>query len=136
MAVTQPAQTSVPDWMMTYARQLADVHHHRKLNKMYFEMLEGFLLYKPYKAKPAFPWYVPKMHAYRAGTIRPSSDVGWVPMNMVLPVPLIEKIKKEMEFINLSQMDEKKLSLRTFLYTAAVWWCSVIYPYKGLKVLD
>lgn len=98
-------------------------------------MLEGFLNIKPYKTKPPLPWFISKMHAYRVGTFRPNADYGWVPMNMRLPTELIDKIKQEIEYINLSQIEEKKLSLRTFLYTAVVWWCSWVYPYEGLKLI-
>jgi hypothetical protein len=56
MAEFVPAQTSVPNWLMTYNRQLADVHFSRKLNRMYVAMLQGFLAYEPWKADPPFAW--------------------------------------------------------------------------------
>lgn len=133
MVDTQPAQTSAPDWMRKYCRQLADIHYDCRLGKMYIDMLESFLKMKPYKAKPAFPWYVPNMHASRAGVMRQNADLGWVPLNMVLPVDLVNRMRQEIDSINLYQVDEKKMSLRTYLYTAAVWWCSAVHPYKGLQ---
>jgi hypothetical protein len=138
MIDVHPAQTSVPDWMMIHCHQisLADAKYRRKLNNMYLDMLEGFLNMKPYKANPPLPWYTSRMHAYRSGTFRENADYGWIPMNMRLPTELIDKIKQEIEYINLSQVEERKLSLRTFLYTAVVWWCSWIHPYDGLKSMN
>lgn len=137
MVDSQPAQTSVPDWLMTYCRQLADVHYSRKLNRMYVHMLQGFLAYKPYNANPPFGWRVAKIHSSSGGRPRKGADLGWVPMNMVLPVELAEQIKQVIEIENMNAPDDsKKLSLRTFLYTAVCWWCSSVYPYKGLGLLD
>ena len=133
----QPAQTSVPDWLMTYCRQLADVHYGRKLNRMYAHMLQGFLAYKPYKANPPFAWRVAKIHGSSGLRTRKGADLGWVPMNMVLPVELAEQIKQVMEIENMNATDgEKMLSLRTFLYTAVCWWCTSVYPYQGLGMLE
>ncbi|HJV75105.1 MAG TPA: hypothetical protein VJ654_12845 [Noviherbaspirillum sp.] len=132
-----PAQTSVPDWLMTYCRQLADVHYSRKLNRMYVHMLQGFLAFEPWNAKPPFPWRVAKIHGSSGARTRKGTDPGWVPMNMVLPVTLHDQITHTIERINLQRTDEERvLSLRTFLYTAVCWWCTSVYPYRGPGMLN
>ena len=124
------AQTSVPDWLMTYCRQLADVHYQRKLNVMYVHMLESFLAYEPWKATPPHQWRVAKIHPTGKGN---DSGSGWIPMNMVLPTSLIDQAKAAIEAVNSNPSPELKrsLSLRTFLYTAVCWWTSYVYPYTG-----
>jgi hypothetical protein len=132
MTTLSPAQTSVPDWLMTYCRQLADVHYSRKLSRMYIHMLEGFLAYKPWKASPPLTWRVAKIHGMSGMNTRKGTDSGWVPMNMMLPQELADRIKEAIESINLDSAHEgRKLSLRTFLYTAISWWCTSVYPYQG-----
>jgi hypothetical protein len=126
---TKPAQTSVPSWLMTYCRQLADVHYNRKLHKMYVHMLESFLACAPYRATPPFPWYMAKLHGSTGRKQSPGADPSWVPMNMVLPEKLAAQIDLEIDKINME--GQKMISLRTYLYTAVVWWCSFVYPYEG-----
>lgn len=132
-----PAQTSVPDWVMTYCRQLADVHYQRKLNRMYVHMLQSFLAYEPWKANPPFEWKVARIHGSSGLRARKGADLGWVPMNMVLPLELSERIKQVIDVTNTYSETEldRKLSLRTFLYTAVVWWCTAVYPYRGPGLL-
>lgn len=131
-----PAQTSVPDWLMTYCRQLADVHYSRKLNRMYVHILQGFLAYEPWKANPPFNWKMAKIHGSSGGSSHKGADYGWVPMNMVLPMALSDQIKHVIEMVNMSSTDlDRKLSLRTFLYTAICWWCTCVHPYKGPGIL-
>ena len=132
-----PAQTSVPDWLMTHCRQVSDVHYRRKLNRMYVYMLqEGFLKLEPWKANPPLAWKVPKGHGSYGTHSRKGADLGWVPMNMVLPTDLADKIKRTIEIINMNSTDSgKKLSLRTFLYTAIYWWCTEVHPYEGPGIL-
>ena len=132
-----PAQTSVPDWLMTYGRQLADVHYSRKLNRMYVHMLQGFLVYEPWKASPPLGWRVARIHRSSGVHARKGSDLGWVPMNMLLPTPLFEQIKNTIEVINVNGTNlTRTLSLRTFLYTAVVWWVTSVYPYTGPGMLE
>lgn len=132
-----PAQTSVPDWLMTYCRQLADVHYGRKLNRMYVHMLEGFLAYEPWKATPPFPWRVARIHRTTGMHQRKGADLGWVPMNMMVPTALYDRIKHKIEIINANETElTRALSLRTFLYTAICWWCTSVYPYSGPGMLD
>lgn len=135
MANLVPVQTSVPDWLMTYCSQLANVHYSRKLSRMYLHMLEGFLAYAPWKANPPLAWRVARTH----GTSRHSrkgSDIGWVPMNMMLPQELADRVKGAIEAINVNSSDEgRQLSLRTFLYTAICWWCTSVYPYQGSGII-
>jgi hypothetical protein len=132
-----PAQTSVPDWLMTYARQIADVHYSRRLNRMYVHMLQGFLAYEPWKANPPLPWRVARIHRSASTYVRKGSDLGWVPMNMVLPTPLVEQIKNSVEIVNINSPElTRMLSVRTFLYTAVVWWVTSVYPYKGPGLLE
>ncbi len=133
-----PAQTSVPDWLMTYCRQLADVHYNRKLNRMYVAMLQGFLAYEPWNANPPFAWRVARIHRASGVHTRKGADPGWVPMNMVLPVDLSDKIKHTIARITDSGTGELKrdLSLRTFLYTVICWWCTSVYPYSGPGMLE
>lgn len=132
------AQTSVPDWLMTYGRQLADVHYQRKLNRMYVHMLQGFLSFQPWNAKPPFPWRVPRIHAAAVGTnVRNGTDPGWVPMNMVLPLALHDQIKNTIDQINVHRdPKDKLLSMRMFLFTAVCWWCTSVYPYKGPGMIN
>lgn len=131
-----PAQTSVPDWLMSYSRQLADVHFQRKLNRMYVHMLQGFLAYEPWNANPPFAWRVARIHSTSGLRSRKGSDLGWVPMNMVLPQELANKIKGVIEVVNEQGTElERVLSLRTFLYTAICWWCTAVYPYEGPGLL-
>ena len=128
------AQTSVPDWLMTYCRQLADVHYQRKLNIMYVHMLESFLACGPWKATPPYGWRVAKIHPTgKPGFSLRESASGWYPMNMVLPTTLVDKIRAEIELINDSPNPgpRRNLSLRTFLYTAVCWWTTFVYPYNG-----
>ncbi len=132
MANLVPSQTSVPDWLMTYCRQLADVHYSRKLSRMYVHMLEGFLAYEPWKANPPLAWHVANIHGASVRSSRKGADPGWVPMNMMLPKELADRIKAAIESINMNSGQEgRKLSLRTFLYTAIFWWCTSVYPYAG-----
>lgn len=132
------AQTSVPDWVMTYCRQLAEVHYSRKLNKMYIHMLQCFLANEPWKATPPFAWRVARIHRTSGLNTKAGADPGWVPMNMVLPVVLVDQIKHTIELINLNGGAglNRALSLRTFLYTVICWWCINVYPYKGPGVLE
>lgn len=133
----QPAQTSVPDWLMTYCRQLADVHYKRKLNMMYVHMLQSFLAYKPYEAQPPFAWRTAKIHGSSGLRPRKGADLGWVPMNMVLPVDLAQQITHVIEITNMNAPEGvRQLSLRTFLYTAVCWWCTQVYPYTGPGMLE
>ena len=135
MTKISPAQTSVPDWLMTYCSQLADVHYSRKLRQMYVHMLEGFLAYAPWKANPPLAWRVAKTHG-TTQHLRNSSDIGWVPMNMMLPQELAGRIKNAIEVINANASEKgRKLSLRTFLYTAIYWWCTSVYPYQGTGII-
>lgn len=132
-----PAQTSVPDWLMTYCRQLADVHYQRKLNRMYVHMLEGFLAYEPWKANPPLVWRVARVHRVSEALASRSSDLGWVPMNMSLPNDLYNRIKGVIEIINMNDPGLKRpLSLRTFLYTVVCWWCTSVYEYTGPGLLE
>lgn len=133
-----PAQTSVPNWLMTYCRQLADVHYQRKLNRMYVHMLESFLAYEPWKANPPFAWRLAKIHQTTGSPInRREADAGWVPMNMVLPTPIVDRMKHAIEQINATDATlTKSLSLRTFLYTAICWWCIAVYPYQGPGLIN
>ncbi len=131
-----PAQTSVPDWLMTYCRQIADVNHGRRLNRMYEFMLEGFLSVKPWQANPPLPWRMARIHGSSGLRSRTGADLGWVPMNMVLPVELAQRIKDTIEVINNNATgNERELSLRTFLFTAVCWWCTYVHPYKGPGML-
>lgn len=126
-----PAQTSVPNWLMTYCHQLADVHYERKLNKMYVHMLESFLAYEPWKANPPLEWRLAKSHRTRS--------TGWVPMNMMLPTALVEQMKHVVEGINesgLTTLPRAVLSLRAFMYTAIYWWCTAVYPYDGNQLIS
>ncbi len=137
MADFVPAQTSVPNWLMTYNRQLADVHFSRKLNRMYVAMLQGFLAYEPWKADPPFPWRMAKIHGSSGLRERKGSDPGWVPLNMHIPVDLSEKIKQVIDYQNTYAPEgQRPLSMRTFLYTVVVWWCTAVYEYKGSGMLD
>lgn len=133
-----PAQTSVPDWLMTYCRQLAEVHYSRKLNRMYVHMLQCFLAHEPWKANPPFEWRVARIHRSSGTSTKSGADPGWVPMNMVLPTPLIDQIKHTVEAINLGDGAglNRALSLRTFLYTVICWWCTAVYPYSGPGMLE
>lgn len=135
-----PSQTSVPDWLMSYCRQLADVHYQRKLNRMYVHMLQAFLAYEPWKAKPPLAWRIAKIHRPAVGlqsTRSGATDLGWVPMNMMVPVPLHNQIKNVIELINMNDTDlVRKLSLRTFLYTVVYWWVTSVYPYNGPGMLE
>ena len=134
-----PAQTSVPDWVMTYCRQIADVHYSRKLNRMYVHMLQGFLAYKPWEANPPLQWRVSRVHR-TSGMMhsQKGADLGWVPMNIQLPNALYNQIKSLIEVINTngSEIEGRSLSLRTFLYTVVVWWVSSVYPYTGPGMLE
>lgn len=134
-----PAQTSVPNWLMTYLHQLADVHYGRKLNKMHVHMLESFLVYQPWKAHPPLDWRIAKSHRTRAA--------GWVPMNMILPTELVDRMKHIIEGINegesarilggeSSTLPRAVLSLRTFMYTAIYWWCTAVFPYDGNQLIN
>lgn len=131
-----PAQTSVPDWLMSYCRQLADVHYQRRLARMYVAMMEGFLTIAPWKANPPLPWYVPRTHRVSEASAKRNADLGWAPMNMQLPVDLVDRIKTELEILNGSGIYERQLSMRSFLYTAVVWWCTHVYEYKGPGLLE
>ncbi|WP_304350892.1 hypothetical protein [Comamonas testosteroni] len=128
------AQTSVPDWLMTYCRQLADVHYQRKLNVMYVHMLESFLAYEPWKATPPYKWRVAKIHPTgKTGINKRDAGSGWFPMNMVLPTKLVDQVRAAIEVVNANPTSEltRSLSLRTFLYTAVCWWTTYVYPYNG-----
>lgn len=130
------AQTSVPDWLMSYCRQLADVYYQRKLNRMYVHMLQSFLAYEPWKANPPFEWRVVKMHGSARLRPRNGEDMGWVPFNMQMPVKTSEEIKQKIEQINWNlPSSQKRVSIRMFLYTALVWWCTAVYPYEGPRIL-
>lgn len=133
-----PSQTSVPDWLMTYCRQLAEVYAGRKLNRMYAQMLEGFLKYKPWESTPPFNWRIARVHAATGVQARKGADLGWTSMNMMIPTDLYNRIKATIDSINEKNGVEarKGLSLRTFLYTAVCWWCSYVFPYKGPGVID
>jgi hypothetical protein len=128
-----PAQTSVPNHLMTYCRQLADVHYERKLNKMYVHMLESFLSYEPWKATPPFPWYMAQIHA-SAGGVTNRGQGGWVPMNMQLPNSLSDRMKLAVDDANAQgyvPATRAKLSMRMFIYTAVVWWTTEVYKREG-----
>lgn len=133
-----PAQTSVPNWLMTYCRQLADVHYERKLNMMYVHMLESFLAYEPWKANPPFEWRLARIHRTGSVPVRQDADPGWVPMNMRLPNTLNDRMKEAIDQINANYRSTlpRSLSLRTFLYTAICWWCIAVYPYKGPGIIS
>jgi hypothetical protein len=132
-----PAQTSVPDWLMTYCRQLADVHYNRKLNRMYVHMLDSFLAFEPWKANPPLEWRVARIHRTSGDNPRKGSDLGWVPMNMLIPNELYDRIKHTIEIINVNGTPmPRQLSLRTFLYTVICWWCTYVHPYSGPGMLD
>jgi hypothetical protein len=134
-----PSQTSVPDWLMSYCSQLADVHYQRKLNRMYVHMLQGFLAYEPWNANPPFAWRVARTHKSSGmhESRKTATDPGWVAMNMMVPVQLHNEIKTRIELINMNATDaSRKLSLRTFLYSAVYWWVTSVYPYKGPGMLE
>lgn len=130
------AQTSVPYWLMVDFHRVAVVRYGR-LNRMYIHMLQGFLAYEPWKANPPLPWRAAKVHGSSGPKVRQGSDPGWVPMNMLLPIELVERIKHTIEVININATGpERKLSLRSFLYTAVCWWYSDVLLCKGPGVLD
>jgi hypothetical protein len=131
-----PSQTSVPDWLMTYCRQLADVHYNRRLNRMYVHMLQVFLKFEPWKANPPFGWKLTRQH-YSANFKRHGgTDLGWIPMNMQIPTPMADQIKATIEAININDTSLKRaISMRTFLYTAVCWWCMEVHPYSGPGIL-
>jgi hypothetical protein len=133
-----PAQTSVPNWLMTYCRQLADVHYERRLNRMYVHMIESFLAYEPWKAQPPFEWRLARIHRAGGPGGRVGTDPGWVPMNMVLPNDLMDRVKAVIETINVTYGASMKrnLSLRTFFYTAVCWWVMAVYPYSGPGLIN
>lgn len=129
-------QTSVPDWVMTYCRQLAEVHFKRKLNGMYVHMLQSFLAHRPWEANPPFPWRSAKLHKSPGLNAKNGADLGWVAMNMTLPQTLVDQIRHTVESINLSHTGPgRALGLRTFLYTVICWWCTCVYPYENAGVL-
>jgi hypothetical protein len=130
------AQTSVPNWLMTYCRQLAEVHYERKLNRMYVLMIESFLAYEPWKANPPFEFRLAQIHG--GGGSSRKGDPGWVPMNMQLPNALVDKLRVVIDQINATYgaAMPRKLSLRTFIYTTVCWWCIVVYPYKGPGLIN
>lgn len=133
-----PAQTSVPDWMMTYCRQLADVHYERKLNRMYVHVLESFLDNEPWKAQPPFDWREARIHRSKGQPVRTNADPGWVPMNMLIPTELYNRISTAIEIaeVNAYAANLKRgLSMRTFLFTAISWWVMYVYPYEGPGVI-
>ena len=122
---------------MTYCRQLADVHYSRKLNRMYVHMLQCFLAYKPWKADPPFAWRVARIHRSSGLQSRKGVDLGWVPMNMMIPISLSSEIKHAIDAINVNGTDlPRVLSLRTFLYTVICWWCTAVHPYTGPGMLE
>lgn len=130
------AQTSVPYWMMIDFHREAIVRYGR-LNKMYVHMLQGFLAYEPWKANPPLSWKKTKVHGSTGPRVRAGSDPGWVPMNMLLPMLLLDQIKNAIEMINLNRGDlDKKLSLRVFLYTAVCWWYSEVLQCKAAGSLE
>lgn len=130
------AQTSVPYWLMVDFHQVAVVKYGR-LNRMYIHMLQGFLAYEPWKANPPLQWRSARIHGSASSNVRQGADLGWVPMNMLLPVGLVEKIKHTIDVINVSGTGpEKKLSLRSFLYTAVLWWYSDVLQFKARASLD
>ncbi|MES2879213.1 MAG: hypothetical protein V4713_12385 [Pseudomonadota bacterium] len=133
------AQTSVPDWMLTYCRQLSAVRYERKLNGMYLHMLESFLNNEPWKALPPYPWQVARIHGGRKdSSVRKNADKGWVPMNMHIPTDLYERITKAIELINAngySSTLRRNMSMRTFLYTSVCWWITFVYPYEGPGII-
>jgi len=133
-----PAQTSVPEWLMTYCRQLSDVHYQRKLNRMYVHMIESFLNYEPWNATPPFEWRLAQIHRVSAAAGGVARDSGWVPLNMQLPNAQIDRIKAMIEVVNNTSGAtlQRKLSMRTFLYTAICWWCMAVYPYKGPGLIN
>lgn len=130
------AQTSVPYWLMIDFHREAIVRHGR-LNRMYIHMLQGFLAYEPWKANPPLIWKRPKVHGSTSTSVRAGSDSGWVPMNMLLSMVLLDQIKNTIEIINLNRGDsDRKLSLRSFLYTAVCWWYSQVLQCKVAGSLD
>jgi hypothetical protein len=130
------AQTSVPYWLMVDFHRESVVRYGR-LNKMYIHMLQGFLAYEPWKSTPPLPWRAAKVHGSTGPKVRQGSDPGWVPMNMLLPNDLVERIKHTIDMINLSESaPDKKLSLRSFLYTAVCWWYLDVLQCKGAGVID
>lgn len=133
-----PSQTSVPEWVLTYCRQLADVNYGHRLSRMYIHMLESFLAVAPWEANPPFEWRLTRIHRASGTGARASADPGWVPMNMTLPIELVDKIKVQIEKINTTHSAtlKRELSLRTFLFTAVCWWCLVVYPYKGPGLIN
>jgi hypothetical protein len=127
-----PSQTSVPDWVMSYCRQISDVHYGRKLNRMYIHLLNGFLTYEPWNASPPFAWRYAKIHRTSGARVSQGGDLGWVPMNMLLPNELYDRIRHVIDVVNTNgSTSHRQLSMRTLLYTAICWWCSAVYPYTG-----
>jgi hypothetical protein len=132
-----PAQTSVPDWLLTYCRQVADVHYGRKLNRMYVHMLESFLAVEPWKANPPLEWRFAKIHRSSGGSPRRAHDLGWVPLNMLIPNELHDRIKHAIDVINTNGTgSHRQLSFRTFLFTTIYWWCTYVHPYKGPGLIE
>ena len=132
-----PAQTSVPDWLMTYCRQLADVHYGRRLSRMYLHMLQSFLAYEPWKANPPLKWRTARVPRTFGENGRGDSGLGWVPMNMTLPLDLHERAKTAIEIINMNNGALlRDVSLRTFLYTMVVWWCTEVFSYSGPGIIE
>jgi hypothetical protein len=132
------AQTSVPYWLMVELHQVA-LRRYTRLNKMYILMLKSFLAYKPWEANPPLPWRVAKAHGTFSHTVGNPSVSGWVPMNMLLPSEMVDEIKHTIEVINYIVPDhklERRLSLRSFLYTAVVWWYRDVLNLKGPGVID
>lgn len=130
------AQTSVPYWLMIDFHRVAVVRYGR-LNKMYIHMLDGFLAYEPWKANPPLVWRAAKVHGSTGPRVRQGSDPGWVPMNMLLPAALVDRIKHTIDVINTNgSATDRKLSLRSFLYTAVCWWYSDVLLCKGPGVID
>lgn len=126
------AQTSVPEWLMTYCRLVSDIHYQRKLNVMYVHMLRSFLAYAPWKSSPPYEWRSAKIHPTgKTGFNKRQSESGWLPMNMVLPIKLVDQIRETIDCINDNPPPgmKRSLSIRTFLYTAVCWWTDFIYPY-------
>lgn len=131
------AQTSVPDWVMTYCRQLAEVHYKRKLNGMYIHMIECFLSYEPWNASPRLDWRVARIHRASVASQKAGADPGWVPMNMLLPSDLVERVRHIIDAVNSAGSNlNRPLSLRTFLYTVVCWWCMYVFPYKGPGIIE
>lgn len=124
-------QTSAPKATAIFLKGDA-VKHYGTMNAMYIDILSKFLNYKPWEASPPLKWRVPKIHNSSNMVVKQISDAGWVPINMQLPVYLVDAIDVELIKINNSTSNKTKVSLRAFLYSALYWWCVYVREEKSL----